>query len=157
MTHRRSVITENYQLHSADLARTACACSLPASHEAAKLPENIASSAFSTACASASGTMHNFSHNTDATVAPTDCTLSHRRIQDPRGFHLGRFSNAGRGRPNAQRSTATRNRKPSPKLPFDVLSRAAALKNVRDRGEHQLRLSVIRREPRQSKRDSVVG
>jgi len=38
----------------------------------------------------------------------------HRRIQDPRGFHLGRFSNAGRACASAQRSAATRIRKPSP-------------------------------------------
>ena len=38
----------------------------------------------------------------------------HRSHQDPRGFHLGRFSNAGRGRASAQRSAATRIRKPSP-------------------------------------------
>ncbi|CAN0579104.1 unnamed protein product [Laminaria digitata] len=32
----------------------------------------------------------------------------------PRGFLLGRFSNAGRGRASAQRIAATRIRKPSP-------------------------------------------
>ena len=39
----------------------------------------------------------------------------HSMIQDPRGFLLGRFSNAGRGRASAQRSNATRIRKPSPR------------------------------------------
>lgn len=38
----------------------------------------------------------------------------HSMIQDPRGFLLGRFSDAGRGRASAQRLAATRIRKPSP-------------------------------------------
>ena len=38
----------------------------------------------------------------------------HRMIQDHRGFLLGRFSNAGRGRASAKRSAATRIREPSP-------------------------------------------
>ena len=42
----------------------------------------------------------------------------HSLIQGPRGFHLGRFSNAGRGRASTQRSAATRIRKPSPKPTF---------------------------------------
>lgn len=46
----------------------------------------------------------------------------HSLIQGPRGFHLGRFSNAGRGRASTQRSAATRIRKPSPTLPSAMLS-----------------------------------
>ncbi|TRW92842.1 hypothetical protein FNJ84_20785 [Paracoccus sp. M683] len=42
----------------------------------------------------------------------------HSLIQDPRGFHLGRFPNAGRGRANEQRANATRIGKPSPKRTF---------------------------------------
>jgi hypothetical protein len=76
MTHRLSVVTENDQLHSADLVRTACGCSFPASQKPAMTPKHKASSASPADRTSASGTMHNFSHSTGATVAPTDCTLS---------------------------------------------------------------------------------
>lgn len=76
MTNRLSFVTENHQLQSADLVQTACACSFPASHEAAMTSKQTALSASSPECASASGTMRTFSHSPDATVAPTDCTLS---------------------------------------------------------------------------------
>ena len=76
MTKRLSFVTENHQLQSADLVRTACACSFPASHEAAMTPKHTDLSASSPKCASVSGTMRTFSRTSDATVAPTDCTLS---------------------------------------------------------------------------------
>ena len=76
MTNRLPFVTENHQLQSADLVRTACACSFPASHEAAMTPKQTALSASSTECASASGIMRTFSQTPDATVAPTDCILS---------------------------------------------------------------------------------
>jgi len=76
MTNRLSLVTENHQLQSADLVRTACACSLPASHEAAMTPKHTALLASSAVHASVSGNMRTFSRTPDATVAPTDCTLS---------------------------------------------------------------------------------
>ena len=42
----------------------------------------------------------------------------HRSVRDPRGFLPGRFSNAGCCRISAQRSAATRIRKPSPQRAF---------------------------------------
>ena len=76
MTKRRSFVTENHQLQSADLVRTACACSFPASHKAAMTPKHTALSTSSPECASVSGTERTFSRTPDATVVPTDCTLS---------------------------------------------------------------------------------
>lgn len=76
MTKRLSFVMENHHLQSADLVRTACACSSSASKEATMTPKQTALSASSADRTRASDTMHNFSNNTDATVAPTDCTLS---------------------------------------------------------------------------------
>lgn len=82
MTKRLSFVTENHQLQTADLVRTACVCSLPASHEAAMTPKHTALAASSPECASVSGTMRTFSRTPDATVVPTDRTLSPKT--DPR-------------------------------------------------------------------------
>jgi hypothetical protein len=76
MTNRLSVVTENHQLQSADLVRKTCACSFPASHEAAMTPKHTALAASSPECASVLGTMRTFRRTPDATVAPTDCTHS---------------------------------------------------------------------------------
>ena len=76
MTNRLSLVTEIHQLQSADLVLTACACSLPASHDAATTPKHTALSASLAVHASVSGTIRTFSRTPDATVALTDCTLS---------------------------------------------------------------------------------
>jgi len=55
----------------------------------------------------------------------------HSLIQDQRGFHLGRFSNAGRGRASEQRSATTRIRKPSPR-PTAVRPVAPAMLRLRN-------------------------
>ena len=76
MTDRLSLVTENYQLQSADLDRTACACSFPVSHEAAVTPKRTALSASSAKRASVSSTIRTFSRPPDATVAPAAYALS---------------------------------------------------------------------------------
>ena len=83
MTKRLSFVTENHQLHSADLVQTASACSFPASHQAAMKAKQTALSASSPACASTSGTICTFSHTPDATVAPTDYTPSPQTVPRP--------------------------------------------------------------------------
>jgi hypothetical protein len=76
MTNCLSFVAKNHQLQSADLVPTACACSFPASHEAEMTPKHTAVLASPADRTNASGTMRTFSRTPDATVAPTDCTLS---------------------------------------------------------------------------------
>jgi hypothetical protein len=60
----------------------------------------------------------------------------HRMIQDPRGFLLGRFSNAGRRRAIAQRSDATRIRKPLPHRSFVCGVALSATEQAQRPGRH---------------------
>ena len=65
--------------------------------------------------------------------------FNHRMIQDPRGFLLGRFSNAGRCRASAKRSAATRVRKPSPMRSFGLCNSLLASNHLRCRRDSSSR------------------